>query len=325
MINFLASIILTSLLFPAGFDFLISQAIDYSYLVAPATGQNSPRRILNNSFGLETTAKSILVLDDESASVLYYKDIKEVLPIASITKLVTALVILDQNPNWDEVVGITADDQRDGGQVYLLPGESATIKDLFNLMLVGSANEAALALSRRVGLTEFRSAMNSKAAQLEMIDSYFVEPSGIDPGNVSSAFDLVKLARAAFARPEIAAALVSQNYEFNVVNNQRRVLVKSTDQLLTSFLNDDEYQIIGAKTGYLDEAGYCLVLQVKKQDGPSLTLVLLGAATVDDRWQEAKGLVDWVLNNYEFWINFEYLNIELFNQNSKLIFCVFIV
>ena len=299
MINFLASVILMSLLFPAGFNFLVSRAVDYSYAVSVA-GTNGPQRLVNDSFGLKTTAKSILVLDDESGSILYHKDTSAVLPVASITKLLTALVVLDQNPDWDQVVEITQDDQRDGGQVYLLPGETVTVRDLFNIMLVGSANEAALALARNVEPKDFNKLMNNKAAELLMLDSYFAEPSGIDPANVSSVGDLAALIRVASTRPEIVSALQRQTYPFTVINTQRQNVAHSTNQLLSSFLNDDEYQITIAKTGYLDEAGYCLLLQVQKQPGPSLTLVLLGADTTDDRWQEAKGLVDWVFDNYRW-------------------------
>jgi len=298
MLNFLASLILASLLIPAGFNFLTNKAVDYSYRQVFVEQSKAPQRLLNRSFGLKTTAKSILIIDDNSGTVLYNKNSLAVASIASITKLMTALVILDTNPNWQQTVKINQEDKREGGMVYLLPGEEVTVKDLFYLMLVGSANEAATALARNSGITEFNAAMNKKAKELGMAGSYFLEPSGIDPKNVSNPADLLKLAQAAFAKPEITQALTTENYGFQTVNNRRQVKVFSTDRLLNSFLNGPNYQVIGAKTGYLDEAGYCLLMRVKKTAGPSLTLVLLGSETIDDRWQEAKGLVDWVSRNY---------------------------
>ncbi len=300
MLNFLTSLILASLLIPAGFNFLTNKAVDYSYRQPNVEQSGSPRRLVNESFGLKTTAKSILIVDDNSGAVLYNKNSLALAPIASITKLMTALVVLDTNPDWQQTVKISPEDKREGGMIYLMPGEEATVKDLFYLMLIGSANEAAVALARNSGITEFNAAMNKKAKELGMTNSYFLEPSGIDPANISSPADLLKLAQAAFTKTEIVQALTTQTYKFQVINNHRPVKVFSTDRLLDSFLNGPDYQVIGAKTGYLEEAGYCLLMRVKKNDGPSLTLVLLGSATIDDRWQEAKGLVDWVFRNYSW-------------------------
>jgi len=300
MINFLTSLILASLLIPTGFNFFTQKAVDYSYRMNSQALENAPQRIINKSFGLKTTAKSILVIDDYSGAVLYDKNSAQVTPIASITKLITALVILDTKPDWQQKIKLEASDQKEGGTVYLLSGEEVIFKDLFYIMLVGSANEAAAALARNSGIKDFSAAMNKKAKELGMNSSYFFEPTGIDPKNISSAADLVRLAEAAFNYLEITDALTMENYEFQVVNNQRQGRAVSTDQLLAGFLNGPDYKIIGAKTGYLDEAGYCLLLRVKKNEGPSLTLALLGMTTIDDRWQEAKGLADWVFRNYEW-------------------------
>lgn len=299
MINFLTSLILASLLIPTGFNFLTQKAIDYSYSNLPIIS-TSPQRVINKSFGLKTTAESILIVDDESGTVLYNKNSLAALPIASITKLMTALVLLDTNLDWNKLVEITKEDQREGGIVYLLPGESVTVKDLWNLMLLASANEAAAALARNSGVADFPAAMNKKATELQMTQTYFLDPCGIEPANVSTAADLSKLAKAAFSKKEIIDAVTAQEYEFVVVNNKRPGKAFATDQLLGSFLNGQKYQIIGAKTGYLDEAGYCLLAKIKKIDGPSLIIALLGAASTEDRWQEAKGLVDWVFRNYEW-------------------------
>jgi len=241
-----------------------------------------------------------VIIDDQSGEILYGKNSQAVLPIASITKLMTALVLLDTNPDWNKQVTITAADRRIGGQIYLLTGDVVTVKNLFHLMLISSTNEAAVALARISGISDFAGAMNHKAAELGMNNSNFVDPSGLNPDNRASAEDLTKLAGAAFNQQEIVSAVVNKEYTFKIINTGRPINAASTDRLLDSFLNAGDYKIIGAKTGYLSEVSYCLLLKVKKIDGPQLTLALLGAETISDRWQEAKGLVDWVLRNYQW-------------------------
>lgn len=297
--NFLASLILASLLIPSGFNFLTEKSIDFSYSEVASTEDEAPTRLLNNSLGLETSAISLVVFDDASQAVLYSKNSGAVLPIASITKLLTALVFLDTSPDWDSTVVISKDDLRQGGITRLIPGEEITLKDLFNIMLVSSSNEAAVALARNSGIEDFAAAMNQKANQLGMWKSYFVEPTGIDPQNISRPADLIKLADAAFSAPEITAALALDNYNFSALNTGRAGAVASTNKLLETFLNNNQdYKIVGAKTGFLDEAGYCLLIKVQKVNGPILSLVILGADSATSRWQEAKGLVDWVFSNY---------------------------
>lgn len=301
MLNFITSIILASLLIPTGFNFLFEKSVDYSY-AGEVSKLNAPQRILNKSFGLKTTAESILIIDNASGAVLYNKNSEAILPIASITKLMTALVVLDNNPDWDKAVTVDKEDYKDGGIIRVLSGEQVTVRDLFYLTLVASANEAAAALARSSGIENFQSAMNKKAAELGMADSYFLDPSGLEVENASTVADLIKLAQAAFSREEIVKAVKAKSYSFEVLNNQRIGWVPNTDQLLDSFLNWGGYKIIGAKTGYLDEAGYCLLFQVKTRDDESLTVALLGMNSQWDRWQEAKGLVDWVFRNYQ-WVD----------------------
>lgn len=296
MSNLVISFIIASLLVPAGFNFFSTKSVDHSFLNIQST--DFPKRLINNSFGLKTTSDNILIIDDASGKVLYDKNSSDVVPIASISKLMTALVFLDTNPDWNQVVTIERDDQRQGGQVYLLTGEQVSVETLFNLMLASSANEAAIALSRISGIEDFSSAMNKKAKELGMEDSFFLEPSGLSSKNVSSAKDLIKLANEAFGHEEIKRATHIKKYTFDVLNSSRQGNGLNTDVLLTSFLNGIDYEIIGAKTGFLNEAGYCLLIKVKKVNGPTLTIALLGADEITDRWQEAKGLVDWVFENY---------------------------
>lgn len=304
MLQFLTSIIIASLLVPAGFNALVARPVSYSYASITDRPPAGPQRIAGDSIGIQTTAKTVLVVDDASGIKLYAKNSADIVaPIASITKLMTALVFLDHNPGWDTLVTISKDDQRVGGIINLINGDIVSTRDLFNIMLVASSNEAAIALARSTGRQDFVAAMNRKAAGLGLKQSQFVDPAGLSAGNMASAGDLVKLANAAFDQAEITSALTIPSYQFTVRNTKRRGQVASTDQLLGSFLNSGPYRILGAKTGHLNEAGYCLLLRVQPAGGPSITLVLLGADSQPDRWQEAKGLVDFVFTNYR-WPNF---------------------
>ncbi|MDX9893158.1 MAG: serine hydrolase [Patescibacteria group bacterium] len=298
MLNLISSLIIASLLIGPGFNFF--GAAGGNSIFVNQFDSNSPQLISDNSLGIKTTAQEILLVDDNSGVSLYAKNLEATRSIASITKLMTALVFLSHNPGWDQVVEIKASDRREGGQIYLLTGETVTVKDLFNLMLVASSNEAAIALARSATSQDFVAEMNRQAAELGMLNSYFADPSGLAPGNVSRGADLIKLANAAFANQDIQSALQSVAYQFTTSNTRRAVKVENTDRLLLSFLNDEAFEILGAKTGYLDEAGYCLLIKVKTPLDQSLTLVLLGAATIEDRWQETKGLIDWVLRHYRW-------------------------
>lgn len=260
----------------------------------------APVRINPESLGIQTTAKSLLVVDDASQTVLYAKDGATPRSIASITKLMTALVFLDHNPGWDTVVTMEQTDQRAGGQVYLLTGERATVENIWHAMLISSANEAAVALSRVANVPDFVGAMNAKAQELGMADSHFVDPSGVEAGNTASAHDLYKLINAAYSRPEIAETTQMPEDSFAIQNRKRTVWLTSTNRLLDSFVNQPPYQVLGAKTGFLEEAGYCMTIKVRYNDQRNLSLILLGANEQTDRWQEVKGVLDWVLRNYEW-------------------------
>ena len=298
MMNLLVSIMIAGVLFPSGVPYL--QALGGEHTDTPSVAVTAPRRVPGSSLGLGTTADAIVVVDDASGAILYNEHYLKSLPIASITKLLTALVVLDTHPDWDALVEITAEDQRVGNQVYLLPGEQVSRRDLFNVALVGSANEAAAALARTSGIENFVQAMNDKARSLGMVSARFTEPTGLDPANVAAAHDLSKLAQAAFGAAEIAEAATTSRYTFTITTTGRQRTVQNTNALLDSFLNSGDYAITGAKTGSLDEAGYCLVLQLQKKDGPAITVVLLGSDSQEARWQEAKGIVDWVFENYQW-------------------------
>ncbi|HEX9664697.1 MAG TPA: hypothetical protein VGA49_02640, partial [Patescibacteria group bacterium] len=168
--------------------------------------------------------------------------------------------------------------------------------------LIGSDNNAMAALARSTGLSpeEFADLMNAKADSLKMNNSHFIEPTGLSPLNVSTARDVLKLARAAFADEKISEILRIKKYQFTSASNISHT-VYSTDLLLNSFLNADPYQVVAGKTGFINEAGYCLTAQIShsEQNGEILAVVL-GTTGHLNRFDEMKGLVSWVFDNYEF-------------------------
>jgi len=135
--------------------------------------------------------------------------------------------------------------------------------------------------------------MNQKAKDLGMNQSVFLDPTGLEVGNLATAADIFKLARAAFARPEIRDATSRADYSFSIVNAPRQYRVENTNKLLKSYL-----KIIAGKTGYLDEAGYCLASQVKGPMGQEVIIVVLGSDSETGRFQELKSLAQWSFDNY---------------------------
>lgn len=296
MFQSIITAILAGLLAQSGLSFLLAPLAE----ISPTKNNVSiPQRIESNSLGIDTTAQSVLVIDAASGKVLFEKNAQAKRPIASITKLMTALVALDAGLDWDATVLFEKNDQRTGDIDRIIPGETVRIEDLFGLMVVASSNDAASALARIISGNNFVGDMNDKAHALGMMRTIFTDPTGLEPTNVSSASDLVLLAREAFVRDEIKQGAALMEYSFSPLGTSIKRIAPATDQLLGSFLNQAPYEIIGAKTGYTQEAGYCLILMVRR-DGHDVVVALLGSVTTNDRWQEAKGLVDWVFINYQW-------------------------
>lgn len=252
-----------------------------------------------NRLGVETTAKAAVVVDWATGTALFEKDADEALSIASITKLMTALVVVADSPEWQKEIEVLASDERPGGIPYLVPGEVVTVENLFNVSLVASGNGATVALARSTGLTEeeFAAKMNEMAAKIGMTRAHFVDPTGLDPENVASARDVALLIRTALANPEIQAAAMRQSYSFRAKTGLNHA-VRSTDELLGSFLDTAPYKFMGGKTGYLVEAGYCFGANAENGQGNRVVAVVLGASSKDLRFKEVKTLIYWAFDAY---------------------------
>lgn len=263
----------------------------------------APQKKPDASLGVAVTAESVLVVDKTTNKILYEKNSGQVRSIASLTKLMTALVFLDYNPGWDKVVTISGDDYREGGISYFIAGEQVTVKDLFYGTLVASANEGAAALVRITGMSfeEFVAKMNDKAKELGLNDTIFADATGLRDANQSTALDVSLMLRAALSRPEIAGAISSESYGINIINKGVSRQISNTNRILGQQfgLDNVQYRVEAGKTGYLEVAGYCLASQVKNGDNKVL-VVVLGSKSLEDRFSDTKSLAYWVFNNYSW-------------------------
>ena len=223
MYQFIANIFVLSALATAQFFVQDSTSSVQFFSEQKTQTIKQPKRVNNYSLGIELSAKSTIIVDKESNAILYSKNVNSALPMASITKLMTALVILDQNPEWEKVVTVVKDDQRNGNIVYVTSGDEVTIKDLFNLMLVASSNEAAVALVRSFGPDEqtFIEKMNAMAKDMNLRDTVFFDPTGLDSRNISSARDIAALSRSAFNRLEIRNITHLSKYEYKILSTKK--------------------------------------------------------------------------------------------------------
>ncbi len=244
------------------------------------------------------SAASAIVIDSNTDMPLWDKSSQEIRSIASISKLMTALVFLDNNPGWDKVYEIKANDRREGGRIYLNTGEKVRVKDLFYLSLVGSANTATISLVRSTGMDEasFIREMNKKARSLGLEKTNFADPSGLSRFNVSTAREVARLAQKSFLDEDIRRATLKRDYSFETMDG-RKIFVNSTDKLLEIFPANG-INIVGGKTGYTNSAGSCFVGQFVNREGEKIISVVLGSQGMNDRFKHTKDLVEWVYSSY---------------------------
>jgi D-alanyl-D-alanine endopeptidase (penicillin-binding protein 7) len=239
---------------------------------------------------LQLKSHVALVVDQDTNEVLFEKNIHAVLPIASITKLMTALVTVDGGLPLDEELKVTPDELvRAGIRSNLRPGLTMTRGTALHLALMSSENRAAQLLGRTYpgGLDNFVEAMNAKARMLGMSDSHFVDPTGLSPDNRSSANDLVRLVKAAYEHEVIREYSVSEELALPV--GKRSVRYANTNRLTGS----PDWEIGLQKTGYISAAGRCLVMQAVIE-GKRVVMVLLDSVGKYSRLADAQRIRDWL-------------------------------
>ncbi|HEB01574.1 MAG TPA: D-alanyl-D-alanine carboxypeptidase [Candidatus Portnoybacteria bacterium] len=244
----------------------------------------------------ETEAKAALVLDVGTDKVLYQKNGDEELPMASLTKLMTALVILNK-AELTEIVTVSKEAvETEGVSGHLFPGEEITVKNLLYALLVESSNDAAVALSQHISgsVEKFVKSMNQKAKTLGLKKTHFANPSGLDEnGNYSTAYELAQLTDAVLDKPLIWEMLRTQEIDIQSVDGKTNHHLENTNQLL-----DKLPHIVGGKTGYTEEAGRTLILVIgHPTDNHQIITVVLD---VPDRFGETEKLVNWVFEAYQW-------------------------
>ncbi len=240
------------------------------------------------------------VIDPKNGVELYNEQADKIVPVASITKLMTALVFLNNNPGWDREYRVLTSDQINGGRVYVSSGDIVSVSDLFNLSLIASDNAATRGLVRSTGLEldEFVLLMNTRARDLGLTNTGFVDPIGMGAGNVSTARDVAELLNTALASKYIAGTLSRQNYVLTTKGGKVRT-AQSTNKILKEYPKGEAI-LIGGKTGHTDLAGYCLATKFKDEHENEIISVVLGESSSPRRFAMTNNMLDWTLENYEW-------------------------
>ena len=252
--------------------------------VAEAASDKGPR-------GPDVRSSSAFVMDPTNGTVVFERKAEQVGPIASITKLMTALVVLEAQQPLEEIIEIKADDRWKGKGAFsrLIVGTKLSRGDLLHLALMASENRAARAVGRSYpgGEAAFVRAMNAKAKALGMTQSHFDDPSGLSTENVSSARDLAKLVIAASHNATIREYSTSRSHEVKV--GRSLLEFRNTNSLVAN----PTWTITVQKTGFINEAGECLVMQTVIEERP-VVIVLLNSFGKYTRVADAKRIRQWM-------------------------------
>lgn len=262
--------------------------VAYAYPIPTKVGAEAP---------IEINARAAIVIDGESGTVLYEKNADEVLPIASLSKLVTAAVFLEQNPGWHEVASLTpAENDLAGGKLRENPNEDIELIDLFGSALTGSANNAAWALMRSTGMTkeQFAAEMNAYVKRFGLTQSFFDEPTGLSEKNVSTAREFAKVVADVRNEPMVVQFLHQKTHDFYTATNKRFHSVKSSNAIF----DEPSVDVVMSKTGFTYEAMYTLATVYRGASGQELIVVTLGSESDEARIADNVRLVTWTFQNY---------------------------
>ena len=260
-------------------------------LLASLPLQASVFNDLDGEPGLRSASAMVI---SEDGSVIYSKDAETVRPIASVTKLMTAMVILDAGLDLDEKVTVTKEDrdliQLTGSRLEY--GATLSRRDMLMVAVMASENRAATALGRTFpgGMSAFVTAMNRKAAALGMRDSHFADPAGLSVDNRSTAADLARMVTAAYEYPLIRKASTTTRLEVRPYSKRGPLVYGNTNRLL----KNRNWDIDVSKTGYIMEAGRCLVMRARIE-GELLSIVLLNSYGKLTPFGDSNRLRKWLL------------------------------
>jgi D-alanyl-D-alanine endopeptidase (penicillin-binding protein 7) len=236
-------------------------------------------------------AEAAIIYNPQNGQVLWESNSQDQRSIASITKVMTAVVTLEDSSNLSEAVVIDRSDVRAASTTYLRAGDRITREDLLHLTLIASDNAAARALARTSshGSAGFITRMNEKAVELGLTSTKYADPSGLLAANVSSAYDMARLITHVSANEHIAGVMQKESY--TATAGRRSIAIHSTNRLV----REGDVDVQAGKTGFISKAGYCLATLLKlPQGGPQVAVVVLGAKSNASRFWETRHLFNWM-------------------------------
>jgi D-alanyl-D-alanine endopeptidase (penicillin-binding protein 7) len=238
----------------------------------------------------DVRAAAAIIFNPVSGQILYEENSQDKRSIASITKVMTALVYLEDNPDLSAPIAIERSDVYAASTTYLKAKDQITAGELLHLLLIASDNAAARALARNShgGTAPFIERMNEKAIELGLQNTTFADPSGLNANNVSSAFDLSHLITFAASDERIASIMRTPTY--TVTTNRRQIPIHSTNQLVLK----GDVEVMGGKTGFISKSGYCLATLLRLPTGNPIAVVVLGARSNNGRFWETRHLFSWL-------------------------------
>jgi serine-type D-Ala-D-Ala endopeptidase (penicillin-binding protein 7) len=235
-------------------------------------------------------AAAAIIFNPETGQVLWEENAQDKRSIASITKVMTAVVFLEDQPDLSQEITIERSDVYAASTTYLRANERITLDNVLHLTLIASDNGAARALARvsHGGTASFVERMNEKAIELGLESTSFADPSGLDPSNISSAYDLSRLITFASGNEQIAPIMRTAQYSFRT--SRRTVNIHNTNRLVLG----GEVDVMGGKTGFITKAGYCLATLLRLPQGNQVAVVVLGASSNTGRFWETRHLANWL-------------------------------
>ena len=252
-----------------------------------------PRFKLDDTGALvpDVRAEAAIIYNPENGKVLWETNSQNQRSIASITKVMTAVVFLENNPDLTETVTVTPADTRAASTTYLRAGYLLTKNDVLHLMLIASDNAAARVLARvsPYGSEAFVKRMTEKARELGLTNTSYADPSGLLSDNISSAYDMAKLITYVSGDERIASIMRKQYH--SVAIGRQTIQVHSTNRLVMQ----GDVDVQAGKTGFITKAGYCLATLLRlPQGGPQVAVVVLGAKSNAGRFWETRHLFNWL-------------------------------
>ncbi len=234
-------------------------------------------------------ARAAIIYNPITGKVLWGDNAQDQRPIASLTKVMTAIVFMEQQPDLTQEVVVANSDVRRVSTTYLRRRERVSVNDLLHLALIASDNGAARVLARISpwGSVGFIERMNEKASELGLLSTRLTDPAGLRASNVSSAYDLSRLITYASQNSQIAEIMRKESHR--VRTNRRRITLRNTNKLLGG-----DFDVRAGKTGYIRRAGFCVAALLQLPESDPVAVVILGAGSDSGRFREARRLVDWL-------------------------------